>query len=271
MKKNFSGNEYNTPNNLKISWLARIMTSFYFYWKMFMVILWCRKKALANELDLEHWCEGSSMTKDVSEKTGANIQIKGLDNISAIDGPVIFIGNHMSTLETFILPSIIVPFKKFCFVVKEALLDMPFFGPTMRAVNPIAVTRKNVREDLKTVMKKGQEYVKQGFSICIFPQSTRMNYFDENLFNTLGVKLASKCGVPVIPLALKTDMWGNGKILKEFGKIDTSKQVYFSFGKAIMPNIPSKEMQKQVVEFIVNELQQKGVKCITKTQKNHDK
>ena len=47
--------------------------------------------------------------------------------------------------------------------------------------------------------------------------------FDPTLFNSLGNKLAKRNNVPVIPLALITDAWGNGKYIKEAGKIDPSK------------------------------------------------
>ena len=57
--------------------------------------------------------------------------------------------------------------------------------------------------------------------------------FDPEQFNTIGVKLAQKAKVPIIPLALKTNAWGNGKVLKDFGCIDTSKTVHFAFGEPI--------------------------------------
>jgi len=48
-------------------------------------------------------------------------------------------------------------------------------------------------------------------SVLIFPQTTRDLRFDPNKFNTLGIKLAKRAKVPVIPVAVKTDAWGMGK------------------------------------------------------------
>jgi len=37
--------------------------------------------------------------------------------------------------------------------------------------------------------------------------------FDPALFTSIGVKLAQRAGVPVVPLALLTDAWGNGRLV----------------------------------------------------------
>ena len=40
-----------------------------------------------------------------------------------LDGPAVIVGNHMSTLETFALPGLVVPFKPLTFVVKHVEAD----------------------------------------------------------------------------------------------------------------------------------------------------
>ena len=85
----------------------------------------------------------------------------------------------------------------------------------MRSRNPIVVGRTDPRKDLEAVMNGGVELLKNGISIVIFPQSTRSVEFKPEEFNSLGVKLAKKAGVDVVPIALKTDFWGNGKLIKE--------------------------------------------------------
>ena len=79
----------------------------------------------------------------------------------------------MSAMESMIFPCIIAPFREVTFVVKESLTTYPFFGPVMRAREPIAVGRSNSREDFISVMKQGQEFIKEGTSVVIFPQGGR--------------------------------------------------------------------------------------------------
>jgi 1-acyl-sn-glycerol-3-phosphate acyltransferase len=78
--------------------------------------------------------------------------------------------------------------------------------------------------------------------------------FDVQAFNTLGVKLASRAGVPVIPVAIKTDFHGNGKWIKDMGPIHYRKPLYFKFGNPIPASGKSKENHQQVVEFITRNL-----------------
>ena len=70
--------------------------------------------------------------------------------------------------------------------------------------------------------------LKKNISVLIFLQTTRELRFDPKKFNTLGIKLAKRAKVPVIPVAVKTDVWGMGKWIKDFGRFDPSKPVRVS-------------------------------------------
>jgi 1-acyl-sn-glycerol-3-phosphate acyltransferase len=145
-------------------------------------------------------------------------------------------------------------------VVKEGLLRYPVLGTIIRAIHPIAVTRKNPRSDLKTVMGKGRALISDGCSIIIFPQATRSATFDQTTFNSMGVKLAQRAGVPVVPVALKTDFQGNGKIIKDMGAVDPGKELYIKFGNPMFVEGKGQDIHKKVVQFIVENLKSWGVK-----------
>ena len=139
----------------------------------------------------------------------------------------------MSTLETMIFPSIICSIKRVTFVVKESLVKHPLFKDVMLSRDPIVVGRSDPRKDLEAVMNGGADLLSKGISIVIFPQSTRSLEFRPEEFNSLGVKLAKKAGVPVVPVAIKTDFWGNGKYIKELGPIDGKKPVHYKIWRTI--------------------------------------
>jgi 1-acyl-sn-glycerol-3-phosphate acyltransferase len=225
-----------------------------FYPQIFWIIWKNSRKAVKGVYDGNDWARSSLDIVWALENIGVRFEITGLDNLRAVEGPVVFIANHMSTLETFILPGIIQPIKPVTFVVKKSLVDTPVFGPIMRTRGPIVVGRVNPREDLKTVLTEGTKKIETGVSIVIFPQSTRSAVFHPEEFNSLGIKLALKAGVPVVPLALKTDAWGIGKIIKDFGVVDNRKKVHFAFGEPIqIEDRGSKEHQK-VIAFIQENL-----------------
>jgi 1-acyl-sn-glycerol-3-phosphate acyltransferase len=177
-----------------------------------------------------------------------------MENISEPAGPALFISNHMSTLETMVLPSLIAPHRDVTFVVKESLVKHPLFGDVMRSRDPIVVGRTDPRKDLEAVMNGGMDRLSNGISIIIFPQSTRSVEFKPEDFNSLGVKLAKKAGVPVVPIAIKTDFWGNGKWIKELGPLDSSKPIHIKFGEPFMVTGNGKEENQKIISFIQTNL-----------------
>jgi 1-acyl-sn-glycerol-3-phosphate acyltransferase len=253
----FPGGNYRTaPGRVPI--IARLLPSFFFYVQVIGIVRRASKAAQAGMYDTKAWCGSSLDTLRALESVGCTIEIDGIDNFRTLDGPCVFIGNHMSTLETFVLPVLISSFKESTFVVKQSLVEYPVFKYVMRSRNPITVGRSNARDDLKAVLDGGAERLKAGTSIIIFPQTTRTPVFDPGQFNSIGTKLAKKAGVPVVPIALKTDAWGNGKRLKDFGKIVPSKKVHFAFGSPLWINDRGTEEQQQIVDFITEKLKSWG-------------
>jgi 1-acyl-sn-glycerol-3-phosphate acyltransferase len=220
-------------------------------------IFWINgRRAVKGVYDDTAWADSSFDVLKALENVGLRIEMTGMEHIRETDGPVVFVGNHMSTLETLVLPCIIQPVKTTTFVVKKSLVDMPVFGPVMRSREPILVGRVNPREDLKTVLEQGTEKIRNGKSIIIFPQSTRSIVFNPADFNSLGIKLAVRSGVPVIPIAIKTDAWGIGKFFKEFGPIDLNKKAHFSFGAPMHIQGRGIEEHQSVIRFIQDNLEQ---------------
>ena len=87
-------------------------------------------------------------------------------------------------------------------------------------------------------------------SVLIFPQTTRDLRFDPKKFNTLGIKLAKRAKVPVIPVAVKTDAWGMGKWAKDFGRFNPSKLVRVSFGEPVHISGNDKTEHRSTIDFI---------------------
>ena len=238
--------------------LGRLSPGLVLYSRIVSIVLRAGAKAKRGRYDDGEWKASSLETVRALEAAGVTIDISGLEHPAAVEGPCVFIGNHMSTLETFVLPVVLLPFKRVTFVVKRSLVEYPVFGHVMRSRDPITVGRINPREDLKAVLEGGVERLGKGISLIIFPQTTRVPLFDPKEFNTIGVKLAKKANVPVVPLALKTDAWGNGTLMKEFGRIDPSKTVHFAFGAPMRVQDRGAEEHEAIVRFITTKLEAWG-------------
>ena len=247
-----------TTDEKQRSALGHISPGLVFYPRIFSIIIRAGAKAKRGRYDDAEWQQSSLTTLRALELAGVRFDISGLEHVAAVDGPCVFIGNHMSTLETFVLPVILLPFRKFTFVVKQSLMDYPVFGHVMRSRDPIAVGRTNPREDLKAVLEGGAERLGKGISLVIFPQTTRVPEFDPKEFNTIGIKLAKRADVPVIPFALKTDAWGNGRLVKDFGRIDPSRTAYFAFGSPLRVAQQGAAEYQEIIRFIVANLRAWG-------------
>jgi len=254
----FDSTSYHSPEKEHLSFKEKILLDnrLYFIFKYGAVVLRTRKEAIRKQYDTKAWTDSSFEIFRFIENTGGKFHITGMENITKSPGSVLFISNHMSTLETMILPSIIGPHKELTFVVKESLVKHPLFGDVMRSRNPIVVGRTDPRKDLEAVMNGGVELLHNGISIVIFPQSTRSLEFNPEEFNSLGVKLAKKAGVDVVPIALKTDFWGNGKLIKEAGPLDSHKPIHIKFGQPIRITGNGKEDNQRIIDFIQSSLEE---------------
>jgi 1-acyl-sn-glycerol-3-phosphate acyltransferase len=254
----FDSYSYHTPEkeNLTFREKIRLNNRIYFALKYASVVLRTRKEAIRKIYDTAAWTYSSFEIFRFLEDTGGKFHITGMENITKSTGPVLFISNHMSTLETMILPSIIGPHRELTFVVKESLVNHPLFGDVMRSRNPIVVGRTDPRKDLEAVMNGGVDLLLKGVSIVIFPQSTRSLEFKPEEFNSLGVKLAKKAGVEIVPIALKTDFWGQGKWIKELGPLNSKKPIHFKFGEPFPVSGNGKEENQKIIDFIKSSLEE---------------
>jgi 1-acyl-sn-glycerol-3-phosphate acyltransferase len=259
---------YQTPPGRSFSakFLPVWSLSLIYYVKLISTLTRASFSARRGTLDDARWAFHSHRVLEIVETVGGKVNISGLEALSRQPGPVVFIANHMSLLETLILAGIALPFKRVTFVIKEELRHYPVIGHFMRSLKLIAVSRQNPREDLKVVMGEGSNFISNGVSVFIFPQATRSVEFNVQAFNTLGVKLAARAGVPVIPVAIKTDFQGNGKLIKDMGLIDPGKVVYFKFGEPVAVEGKGREAHQAVVEFIAENLTAWGGTVIEKSE-----
>lgn len=215
-----------TPN-----FFSRAFPTLSFYLRMYLEpTLWSVIKAKRGRFDDKAWLHSAHWVLEVVERSGIHVHVDGMQYLDEMQGkPCVICANHMSTLETYLTPAIFLPRFPVTFVVKKYLVEMPLFCDIMKSRDPVVLGRTNPREDLMKVLNEGGERIRRGMSVVVFPQGTRCNHFDDAKFNSLAVKLAVKAGVPLIPLALKTNAWSVGKKLKEFGPVYPNRDVLFRF------------------------------------------
>jgi 1-acyl-sn-glycerol-3-phosphate acyltransferase len=57
-------------------------------------------------------------------------------------------------------------------------------------------------------------------------------------------------------MAVKTDFWGNGMLIKDFGPLHLEKKIYFEFGEPIEIKGQGRHEHERIMEFIQTRLAQ---------------
>jgi 1-acyl-sn-glycerol-3-phosphate acyltransferase len=254
----FDSYDYDTQERVGSRFFKWVLEDnwFYFLSQYAYIVLKTRGQAIKKVYGKKEWADSSFEVFRLIEKIGGKFHISGMENIAKSNEPVVFVSNHISTLETMVFPSLIAPHRDVTFVVKESLVKHPLFGPVMRSREPVIVGRTDPRKDFEIVMTQGVDLLSRGISIVIFPQSTRSDVFKPEEFNSMGVKLAKKAGVNVVPVAIKTDFWGNGKVIKEIGPLNHLIPIMIKFGEPFAISGNGKEENQKIIDFITGNLKE---------------
>jgi 1-acyl-sn-glycerol-3-phosphate acyltransferase len=251
----FTNGAYRTPPQ-KVSSLLRRFPTLTFHPRLILSVFRASSAAKRGRYGDRQWSDHGLYLMRALESVGVSFEITGVEHLQQLDGPCVIVANHMSTLETAVLPAIIQPILPVTFVVKQSLIDYPVFKHIMRARHPIAVTQTDPRHDLKTMLLEGAHRIENGMSVVVFPEGRRSPVFDAARFNTIGVKLAHRAGVPIIPLALYTNAWALGRgRLNDFGRIYPNEKVRFAFGAPIKVNGRGTDENRVLIEYITEHLE----------------
>jgi 1-acyl-sn-glycerol-3-phosphate acyltransferase len=146
---------------------------------------------------------------------GIRYEVQGLENLPK--EPCVVLSKHQSAWETIAFQLIFPPLS---FVLKKNLLYIPFFGWGLALFSPIAIDRAAGREAMKQIEVQGKERLKTGFWVLVFPEGTRVAPGEKGNYQVGGPWLASKAGVPVLPVAHNAGVcWPKNAFVKQPGII----------------------------------------------------
>lgn len=130
---------------------------------------------------------------------GTRLVVRGRENIPG-NSAVLYVGNHRSYFDIVLTYSLFPGITGY--VAKAEMKKWPLLSTWMKNIHCLFLDRKNIKEGMKTILA-GIEEVKNGVSICIFPEGTRNKVNDTFLpFHEGSFKIAEKGGVPIVPITL---------------------------------------------------------------------
>ena len=170
---------------------------------------------------------------------GTKVTVIGEENVPK-DQAVLYIGNHRSYFD------IIITYAR-CprltgYIAKKDMEKVPLLRTWMRRLHCLFIDRENVKEALKTILA-GIDNVKNGISMCIFPEGTRNEASDDTLllpFKEGSLKMAEKTGYPIIPMSINNTR----NIFEAHRPFIRSAHVVLEYGEPIYPKDLPKEQKK---------------------------
>jgi len=166
---------------------------------------------------------------------GVTVMIKGEEKIP--EGPVLFVSNHQGNFDIPILLGYID--KPKAFIAKIELLKLPMIRTWMIHMKCVFLDRSDIRQSLR-IINQAAEYLKEGYSMAIFPEGTRSKCETLGTFKPGSLKLAMKAGVPVVPIAIS----GSYRIMEQNGFIIKPAHVVVT----IFDPIPTQGLAKEQAE-----------------------
>ena len=159
--------------------------------------------------------------------SGTKLTVIGEEHVPK-DAPVLYIANHRSYFD------IIITYAR-CprltgYVSKQSMKKVPLLSIWMKRLHCLFINREDTREALKTILA-GIDNIKNGISMCIFPEGTR-NKSDEMLpFKEGSFKMAEKTGCAIIPIAITN----SAEIFENHLPFIRSANVIIEYGEPIWP------------------------------------
>lgn len=168
---------------------------------------------------------------DIMKKLKIDLHITGVENIP--EGPVVFVSNHQGYGDIAVYCAAITN-KQFGFVAKDDLAKIPYFGKWIQRIRSVFIERDDARASLKAI-EEGIALLENGYSLVVFPEGTRSKGPEMGEFKKGSLRLATKPGVPVVPITLS----GTYHIFEEKGYAQSAKVEFY-----IHPAIETKNLSK---------------------------
>ena len=181
--------------------------------------------------------------------TGSKIIVTGEENIPK-DTAVLYVANHRSYFDIVITYMRVQNLTGY--IAKKEMLKWPFLRVWMRYLHCLFLDRENVKEGLKTILT-AIEKVKQGISICIFPEGTRNKVNDTFLpFHEGSFKIAEKGGVPIVPICIVN----SAAIFEDHLPKIKKATVVVEYLKPVNPAEMDKEERKHIGTYVADQIKE---------------
>ncbi len=177
--------------------------------------------------------------------SGVTVDVYGEEHVPK-DEAVLYIGNHRGLYDTVITYARCPRLTGY--VAKDSMRKIPFLRIWMKRLHCLFLDRTDIKAGMKTILI-GIDQMKNGISMCIFPEGTRslseretqMLPFKEGSF-----KMAEKTGCAIIPMA----MVHTADIFEKHVPFVKRTRVTLTYGEPIYVKQLDKEQRKHLGSYV---------------------
>lgn len=257
---------YSTPDDRRAPVRARpsALTTIRFSLGVAKVFPLCALYEPLGRLTVDRWAHFCFSSVQIAERLGMRVAVEGFENRAAVKGPVMYLCNHMSTVETILLPPILLTYGPLSYVAKASLAHLPFLERAAAHMRMVPIGRKSPREDLVNILRVGTERIAGGDSFLVYPQGSREEVFSRKVYSSIGAKLAERAGCPVVPIVVDTRCLPTRKtgvfraVFRDFGPVDTARDIRVCCGPVI-PAGKSRDLHEAAFEWMATKLESWGL------------
>lgn len=167
------------------------------------------------------------------------VEVQNVDRFEKLKTSCIVAPNHQSAWDSVLVPAFS---KRIMYMMAKAeLFENKIFGAVLRGLKAFPVKRG--KGDV-TAVKTAVSLLKQGQSVCMFPEGTRNKGDKPMRFKTGAARIAITAKTPILPVAVVSDFKFRSKV-----KIIYGEPIYFdeSYDKNL-----SKEDFRAEIEKVEN-------------------
>src|SRR5271156_1498696 len=141
----------------------------------------------------------SNFSQLVLAATGVHLNVIGKENLTA-QRPAVFIFNHRNQVDPIISGALIRD--NWVAVAKKELERDPIMGPLGKLLDGVFIDRDDAVAALET-MHTVEERAKNGLSILMAPEGTRLDTTEVGPFKKGPFRLAMAAGIPIVPIVIR--------------------------------------------------------------------
>jgi putative phosphoserine phosphatase/1-acylglycerol-3-phosphate O-acyltransferase len=141
----------------------------------------------------------ANWTQTLLAASGVQLNVLGRENLTA-QRPAVFLFNHRNNFDPVITCSLVRD--NFTGVAKKELENDPLVGSLGRLIDAVFIDRDDAKAAVES-LRKVEEAARNGLSIVIAPEGTRLDTHEVGPFKKGPFRIAMAAQVPIVPVVIR--------------------------------------------------------------------